>query len=270
VIGRILSADGLLDPGTISTVRKFQALSIMAGSALLILKDRITAGLKRLQGDRASLGDSHFNEAGVFVISLIVPLVILLYLVEDGGLNRLWWLWPVEIVILASVATYWLLRLEKSRPWIWIGSSVLMVYALSNSFLISRANSWMTEGWSGTDPEEIKVVDYVAKQIGSRGEDHAAIGYDFFIRRWWATFNAADSRYKVGADLDLFFRYRYGIVNTIRCAEGTSTQDTYRIVQTRALSSEESDHIDIPLDSSFQLLQKFESYQVLRRAAAGP
>jgi hypothetical protein len=270
VIARIISADGLLDPGTISTVRKGQVLFIVAAALLLILKGRIAAGLNWLQRDRASRDDSHFAEAGIFVISLIVPLILLLNLIEDNGtgLGRLWWLWPVEVVILASVATYWPSRLRAPRLWIWIGSSVLIVYAVSNVFLISRVNSWMTQGWSGSDPEELRVVDYVAKQIASRNKDHAAIGYDLFIIRWWATFHAADSRYKVGADLDLFFRYRYGIVNTTRCAEGTSPQDTYRIVQTRVLFSEFSDHIDIPLDSSFKLLQKFDSYRVLQSASA--
>jgi hypothetical protein len=267
VIGRIISDDGFLQPGTISTVRKCQTLLIMVAAAILVLKDRFAAGLNRLQPDRASQGDSHFAEAGVCVISLIVPLIALLALIE--GLFRIWWLWPVEIVILASLATYWPLRLRTPRFCIWIGSSILIVYVVTNSFLISRLNSWMTQGWSGTDAEEVRVVDYVAKQIASRGKDHAAIGYDLFVMRFWAAFNAADSHYKVGADMDLLFRYRYGIVNTSRCAEGTSKQDTYRIVQTRALAPYAIDHIDIPLDSSFKLLQKFDSYQVLQRPEDG-
>src|SRR5262249_6821106 len=125
-IARVISADGLLDPGTISTVRKVQVRLIVGGALLLILKGRIAAGLNWLQRDRASRDDSHFAEAGTFVISLIVPLIILLNLIEDNGtgLGRLWWLWPVEVVILASVATYWPSRLRAPRFWIWIGSSV--------------------------------------------------------------------------------------------------------------------------------------------------
>ena len=147
---------------------------------------------------------------------------------------------------------------------------MLIVLAASNTLLLSRLDSWIIDGWSGTDPEQIRVIDYAARQIKSDGKDHAAIGYDLFIRSWWAIFNVADHRYKIGADLDLFFEYRYGIVNTNRCAEGVSTEDTYRIVQGRVITSEERAHIDIPSDDRFHVSQTFESFQLLQRPPDGP
>jgi hypothetical protein len=84
-----------------------------------------------------------------------------------------------------------------------------------------------------------------------------------FIDPYWPVFNVVDHRYKVGADLDLFFKYRYGIVNTSRCAEGVSSQDRYRIQQGRVLKSEESQRLDIPPDDRFYTLKKLDVFQQL-------
>src|SRR5436190_7317484 len=58
-----------------------------------------------------------------------------------------------------------------------------------------------------------------------------SIGYEIDTSKFMAAFNNIDSRYKVGADLDLLFKYRHGIINKDRCAEGFQPTDRYRIVQ---------------------------------------
>jgi len=177
----------------------------------------------------------------------------------------MWWLWPVEVVLLASLTTYWFSRLNLARSWIWMGSTALTVFIASDAMLVYRATSWVNQGWSGADPEEVKVIDYTASKLKADGQNPVALGYNFFIRPWWASFNVADSRYKVGADMDLFLRYRYQLQNSSQCAEGTSVNDKYRIVQTRPLMNEELDHIDIPPDPRFRVAQTFDSFQVLER-----
>ena len=81
---------------------------------------------------------------------------------------------------------------------------------------------------------EIDVVDRIAARMETGGERQTAIGYDVDFWRFVAAFNIADSRYKVGADFDLLFKYRHGVANLNRCAEGVSPGDEYRVVQTVA------------------------------------
>jgi hypothetical protein len=82
-----------------------------------------------------------------------------------------------------------------------------------------------------------------------------------------ATYNIINPQYKVGAEFDLWFKYRHGIANTNGCAEGLSPSDEYRIVQPQPKSGPEEprEYFDVPLDGNFQLLRQFGPYQVFRR-----
>jgi hypothetical protein len=264
-IARYLTSDGSLDPLSVSTVRKLQALVIVAGIGLMIVRHAVAAGLNSFARDH-SHDDNHSDNTRVLLISLIIPLLILLYLTEEAAARRLWWLWPVQSVILASLVTYWPMKLRVPRLSMWFGSAVLVVLVASNSLVVSRIHSWIALGWSGVDLEQIKLIDDAAKRIKSDGKNYAAVGYDLFISIWWPMFNVADARYKVGADLDLFFKYRYGIVNTNRCAEGVSAQDTFRIRQSKRLPYEDHQHLDIPQDDKFHVLEKLDAFQLVQRS----
>jgi hypothetical protein len=62
-------------------------------------------------------------------------------------------------------------------------------------------------------------------------------------------------------------RYRHGIVNTDRCAEGIAPADEYRIVQRRPKRGpDEPRHYFVaPMDQRFRLLRRFELYDVFKR-----
>jgi len=126
---------------------------------------------------------------------------------------------------------------------------------------------WVKDGWAGSDPEEIQVVDYVANQLRSEARDHAAIGYQIFIYPFMANYNIIDRQYKVGAEFDFLSKYRHAIRNTDQCAEGLSSADEYRIVQTRPKSGEEPPrhYFQVPQDTKFRLIQSFDLYQVFKR-----
>ena len=109
---------------------------------------------------------------------------------------------------------------------------LLVFFVSGNSLLRSRIRDWSRNGWSGTDAQEIKVVDYTASLIEPARKLHTSIGYHTYIDVFMATFNGADRRYKVGGEFDLLFKYRHGILNANHCAEGISAADEYRIVQT--------------------------------------
>jgi hypothetical protein len=267
-VARYLSDDGVLAHSTVRTVRTLQAVLALAGIVLLMLRNNGPAIAYRLIHaiERDKKGPAHAKEGGVLVISLIVPWLILLFITEPDRLERFWWLWPLQIIALASVVTYIPLQLKLPRLSIWLGSILLLLALGSNSLLIERVSGWIQHGWSGPDAEEIKVVDYIARQLNSQGQNRAAIGYDIYVYQFMATLNPNDRRYKVGADFDLLFKYRHGILNRNQCPEGVSSEDEYRIVQTSTDARDEAARrrIDVPGDDGFRLAQRFGSHQVLQ------
>jgi hypothetical protein len=141
---------------------------------------------------------------------------------------------------------------------------MLFIAVAGNPRLIRRAESWIDSGWSGVDASSVMAVDYVAEDMRNHHQNTASIGYakedDLFLPE----FNIADSRYKVGADLDFLFTYRHHISNIDRCAEGFSTDDLYRIVQLNPQTNEELSDFNVELDG-FNMLHRFGSYAVFKR-----
>src|SRR5262249_49689052 len=142
----------------------------------------------------------------------------------------------------------------------------------ANTVLFGRVDSWVHQGWSGPDAVEIQAVDRLASLVRETGHRQASIGYEVDIWPFMAEWNVADSRYKVGADLDLMLKSRHGITNLDRCAEGVSKVDTYRIVQTTARSAANSNgtnRLAVARDASFETASKAGIYQVLERMPHG-
>jgi len=270
-IARYLSLDGILEPSTTSSVRKLQAVLVINGITLLILRHAIATRLRRFIAAQQDVHVAHCLEnGGLLAVSLVVPWLILLSITEADRLQRFWWLWPLQIMSFATVVTCLPLQLRLPRPVIWIGSLILVFLLAGNPVLLSRVNAWSSDGWSGSDAEKIRVVDYTARLIRSERKDHAAIGYQmlYIVPPIVADNNGTDRRYKVGAELDLLFKYRHGILNTNRCAEGVSADDEYRIVETSrspGIATTSKDRINVPLSSKFHLLGKFGDYQVFER-----
>jgi hypothetical protein len=81
-----------------------------------------------------------------------------------------------------------------------------------------------------------------------------------------ATFHITNSTYKVGADFDLLLKYRRGIINTDRCAEGVSPEDDYRIVRVspQADPSAPRAYFHVPL-AGFQLVRAIGPYRAYKR-----
>jgi hypothetical protein len=82
-----------------------------------------------------------------------------------------------------------------------------------------------------------------------------------------AEYHVTNPIYRAGAELELMLRYRHGIVNTDRCAEGIAPTDEYRIVQRRPTQGLEAPrhYFDVPMDKGFRLLRRFGLYDVFKR-----
>jgi hypothetical protein len=230
------------------------------GPGSMPVKSSIARAVSSIQG----IGDK--RETEVFVLSLVVPWLTLLVVAEPGRTERFFWLWPLQAIVLAAFVTRVMARWRATSLVLWL-SHVLLIGTMLINPLQLHLEPWLREGWAGSDPEEVQVVDYVAQQLRSNGRDHAAIGYQLFIYEFMAQYNIMDPQYKVGAEFDLLFKYRQGIGNTDQCAEGVSSPDEYRIVQTRPKSGEAEprQYVDVPLDKRFRSVRSFDLYQVFKR-----
>jgi 4-amino-4-deoxy-L-arabinose transferase-like glycosyltransferase len=203
----------------------------------------------------------------LLVISLVVPWILLVIVAEPGKPERFWWVWPIQAILLAAAVAYFLPRFPLPRLVVAGAQAVLAAIVVLNPFLFGRLESWRADGWSGKDPEEVQVIDFVANQVRAENNSTAAIGYQLFIYPFMAEYHITNPIYKVGAELELMLLSRHGIVNTDRCAEGVSPKDEYRIVQRRPKNApdEPKAYFAVPPDERFRLLRRFSLYEVFKR-----
>jgi hypothetical protein len=266
-----LSAYGiaLLGDGQLAlSTQRVGKLLVVGGTALLATRLAAAAASRALARYGITLQTAaQVTERRVLVLSLVVPWLILVVIAEPDKPERFWWLWPLQVLFIAAFVSFILPRIGVPSPAVWIVQGSLVVLVLANSFLDSRVDAWRTEGWSGRDAPQVKVVDYVAARINSDGRDRAAIGYRVFIYPFMANYHILNPEYKVGADFDVLFRHRRGITNTNACAEGFSPRDQYRIVRTAPEEGDSGprDYFNVPLDGGFRLVREFGPYQVFER-----
>jgi 4-amino-4-deoxy-L-arabinose transferase-like glycosyltransferase len=205
-------------------------------------------------------------EMRLLVICLMVPWMILVILAEPGKPERFWWVWPIQVILLAASVAYFLPKFPVPRAIVATAQLAMALLVLLNSTLLRRIDSWRADGWDGKDPEQVQVIDYVAGQIRNEGKSEAAIGYQLLFYPFMAEYHVTNPVYRVGAELELMLRFRHDISNTDRCAEGISVSDEYRIVQRGPETGPEPPrhYFDVPLDG-FRLLRRFGVYEVFKR-----
>jgi hypothetical protein len=241
--------------------------------ALSLSGTRVARWLTRFQGiptwlrtsgkRQPSFADEHRLET--LLLGLLVPRLVLLLVAEPGRPERFFWMWPLQAIFLAAFFTHVFPRWPLPAPLMGLSQVFLLVLLLLNP-LQAHLGSWLREGWAGTDPAEVQVVDYVASQVRAEGRGKAAIGYQTFIYPFMAKYKIIDPQYKVGADFDLLFQYGHGIVNTDQCAEGLSPADEYRIVQTRRKAGEDEPKNYFAVSSdNYHSVRRFDLYEVLKR-----
>jgi hypothetical protein len=270
VCGLLLAAaSAAFGPSAAATLAKLQKLFLLSGSALLLGPWIIKVINRLLVHAGVELqSEAEVEQRRLLVLSIAIPWFILFVVAEPGKPERFWWLWPLAVLFLAAFTTHILPRFGVAQPFIRISQALLIVALLVNPFLIERVNAWRSYGWAGMDAPEVQVVDYVADQLAAAGQDRAAIGYHIFIYRFMASYNVVNPEYKVGAELDLLFKYRRGIANTDTCPEGVSPADEYRIVRTTPMAETWAprEYFNIPLGANFHLMRQFGPYQVFKRA----
>ncbi len=169
-------------------------------------------------------------------------------------------LWPLQVIVLAAVLGK---GSGDSRP---IFLPLLITGAvLANPFVLSRAEAWRRDGWSGVDSVETRIADYLAQRLRADGKDRAAIGYRLFLdgppEPPW---KAVDNRWRVGGDVDVILEFRHGIKNLNACAESVSAQDEYRIVETYPPEPQALYYFDVPPARTLRFLDRIGPFDVYK------
>src|SRR4030095_1444476 len=208
VLARFIAADAHLETPSILRIRFVEASLVVAAIVCRTYRDTIAKGTAAVQ---RALSTSSTN-AKVLGISIAIPWLVL-FLIADVE-RRFWWMWPLQLVLVAVSVVYLPMRLWRLSRGVWIPALFAMLIVANNTVITSRVHDWIHSGWSGKDANAIQAVDPAAMLVrtsGNRG--HASIGYEMDVRRFVAIDHIVDSRYKVGADFDMLLWYRHGISN---------------------------------------------------------
>ena len=264
LVARFLSPRGALSRDQMFVVRTSQVILLLAAAAIA-LRRRLYR-LVRLLAERTP-------DPRPLVVSLLILWLALLAIAEPNRGDRFWWLWPFQAVMAAAVVT--VIPAWRGAPgWVrWIAGALLIPICFGHAPVRDHWNSWQEHGWSGPDADAWQAVDDVATRIHARGKDRAAIGYQLILTGGEAVQYYIDPRYKAGVEMDFLLRWRHGITNEDRCAEGASPSDDYRIVDVR--TEQEDFAVDDPLaefrcirfslPAHLEPVRLYGSYQVFQR-----
>lgn len=118
--------------GWLVVVRRIHAL-LLIGIALSMMRER-----------RAPASDARF-----VVIALLAPWAILLLLTEPGRSERLFGVWPLQVLLIAAGVGSALVHGHVTRARRWAAYGVVVALVAANLVLLGRSRDWMAYGWSG-------------------------------------------------------------------------------------------------------------------------
>jgi hypothetical protein len=250
-----LAADGDIDISSVRYIRALQTLLLTTAVTLVIFRRALATQINQLalRWGRSA----HHGAPTVLAVCIAVPWAVLLLLSEAE--QRFQWIWPLQAIALAASVTYVFRRLGTPRWLTTIAAAAVVILIAANPLLRSRVENWINDGWSGTDAIKIQVVDMIAERVGSMPP---SIGYEIGLWRFVAMYNILDQRYKIGGEFDLLFKYRHRITNSNRCAEGVSSEDTYRVVQT---DRDGENRLETGSEGGFVQVGRVGGYEILAR-----
>lgn len=210
------------------------------------------------------------NDPQVIFLSILIPFVILLALAVQSGdwtdfSKRLTWLWIGQVALI--VLAWPVFRsVHRFAGWGYLGCLLL-----SSAALISPQVKAEMERPRETAPPQIESVLIRLKGIlDEEGRTRASIGYDIPMIEWIVAAHRLDPVYKIGTEIDLLLRYRFGITNTNQSAEGVVREDEFRIVQTQRFvdrGGENVTYFDLSGYPRMEIVEEWKLFALLRRVA---
>jgi hypothetical protein len=160
-----------------------------------------------------------------YLAVLAAPALVALAVTEQGHMNRLWWLWPVELILIFIPLVS---PLSEGRLGAHAVSLAIVLVLAFNSTAISRVKDAMKHGFRGSRNPIAALLDRVG-DMNTKGTP-VSVGYAISVARWVPVYSAVNPIYKAGMEEDLYLDYKYGLSNASHCAEGLSPSDNFRIV----------------------------------------
>lgn len=273
-IAHYLSPDHSLEFSSLLQIRFWQLLLIISGGTILVLNkiffDRDTSKTYYLGRIRATLD---FKDSWPIVLGLVIPSFLLFVLTPARRWDRFFFIWPLQVIFLCAFLTNVLPRLKLPRLATCLIITLVVLPVVINPHLSSAVNSWKRLIQQKEPKVDIvAALEYLALQLHSEGRRHTSIGYRTFFSPFIVTFNVKNSEYRAGAECDLILGYKYGIFNTNRCAEGITSTDEFRIVQTAPVPGHQTRvwYIDIDPYANYKIIKTFGLYRVLKRNPPSP
>jgi hypothetical protein len=197
------------------------------------------------------------------VLALFVPWAITLLLTEPARSERLWWLWPLQVIFLAALAFQVVARLPRGRVLSACAAIVLVAAICVTPSTFAHFRSWAADGWNGAERDGFLAIEYIAQR--TPGET-VKVGYHIPFFAGILKLSQADNIYKVGAEMDTMLEFKFGIRNASRCVEGIDPDDEYRLVgyPSRTLPGTIAQFDALP-GPTFQQIQQVGRIQVFER-----
>ena len=243
-------------------VAYFSSLGVNLLVALLVLLAVSKLNSAWLNQNRMGNIDwaAHKGEVLLFASCFVAAWGITAALVGGGGLGRrIWWAWPIQIVFIVVF-----LNSLNKRVVVLLAVAVFGI-VVGNQTVGDRVRDGWLNGWSGKDPEVLRLVDTaVALQ---RPAKSLSIGYLVAFPSWFPNFWTVDDGYKVGTEFDMYLFQRYGKRNFSSIDYGIGTEDKFVIVQTDMKRSSIDQDVylaGVPL-TSYEDVQHVEGYSLLHK-----
>jgi hypothetical protein len=179
---------------------------------------------------KAAILPGGVSDFPILLLFLVIPWMAMM-LVERPIAQPFYWLWPLQVVILAAFATH---APDCYRASLFLSRSLglLIFFAIVwNPVMISKISGWRQAGWAGNDSPMVQTVDFIASRIKASKLQEPKIGYDLYLEDSQMLRASMDPNYRIGSTFDLLFYSRHRISNPNCCIEGFSNSDQFRILQ---------------------------------------
>jgi hypothetical protein len=163
------------------------------------------------------------------LLAITAPAFLMIVIAERGHTNRLWWLWPLQVLILAALCS----GLKANRMGTLALLTGFVLGCVANPIVLSRLPSLFHDGFAGKASYTMDLLDSLGRQLRAEGRNSVKIGYHLPFEPWVPLHSAVSPLFKVGMENDLYLNLQYGIDNQTRCAEGVSPNDEFRLADTQ-------------------------------------
>jgi hypothetical protein len=147
----------------------------------------------------------------VLAVALSLPLILLMVLGEPGKPERFWFIWPLQALILVLCVRWFSDRLPRSSMAYVAVVLALGVAVLPLPFFSQRVSDALAHGYSGSDNDQWRVIEYLSQQTAP-GESKA-LRVEYWLEDSCLPVDLLHPAYRVSYWFDYLLDVRYGIQN---------------------------------------------------------